>query len=59
MAFLRAGGTQDQLTQRIVLSGDNARKYVEQIDGGFRATLAPGMARIASEMAAASSKQAG
>ena len=39
--------------QKIVLSGDNAEAYVEQIEAGFRPSLAGSMRRIATEMAAA------
>jgi hypothetical protein len=44
-----------RMTQRIVLSGDNAAAYVEQVEAGFRPSLAGGMRRIATEMAAAES----
>src|SRR5438132_11414255 len=42
-----------RMTQKIVLSGDNAAAYVEQVEAGFRPSLAGGMRRIATEMAAA------
>ena len=45
-----------RMTQRIVLSGDNAAAYAEQVEAGFRMGLAEGMKRIATEMAAAESR---
>jgi len=39
------------MTQRIVLSGDNAAAYADQVKEGFGPTLADGMKRIATEMA--------
>jgi Polyketide cyclase / dehydrase and lipid transport len=42
-----------RVTQRIVLSGDNAAAYAEQVEAGFRPGLADGMKRIATAMAAA------
>lgn len=42
-----------RMTQKIVLSGDNAAAYVEQVESGFRPSLEAGMTRIATEMAAA------
>jgi hypothetical protein len=39
------------MTQRIVLSGDNAAAYVDQVKAGFGPTLVDGMERIATEMA--------
>jgi hypothetical protein len=42
-----------KMTQKIVLSGDNAAAYVEQVEAGFSPSLADGMRRIATEMAAA------
>lgn len=42
-----------RVTQKIVLSGDNAAAYAEQVEAGFSPTLAEGMKRIAAEMAAA------
>ena len=44
-----------KLTQRIVLSGDNAAAYVEQVEAGFGSNLQDGMKRIAAEMAVAES----
>jgi hypothetical protein len=40
-------------TQRIVLSGDNARAYVNQVQAGFGSNLPEGMKRIADAMARA------
>ena len=42
-----------RMTQKIVLSGDNAAAYAEQVEAGFSPGLANGMRRIASEMAVA------
>ena len=45
-----------RMTQTIVLSGDNAAAYAEQVQAGFSPGLAEGMRRIATEMAAAESR---
>jgi len=42
-----------RITQRIVLSGDNAAAYAARIRAGFGSTLADGMKRIADAMASA------
>lgn len=42
-----------KLTQRIVLSGDNAGAYAGQVETGFGPNLPDGMRRIAAEMVAA------
>jgi hypothetical protein len=42
-----------RMTQRIVLAGENASAYAEQVKAGFSPGLADGMRRIASDMAAA------
>jgi hypothetical protein len=42
-----------KLTQHIVLSGDNAGTYVEQVEVGLGQNLPDGMRRIAAEMASA------
>jgi hypothetical protein len=42
-----------RITQRIVLAGDNAEAYKEQVEAGFRSGIADGMKRIAIDMAAA------
>ena len=49
------------LAQRIILWGDNAAAYRDQVETGFGSTLADGMNRIAEEMVAAEreSKKAG
>jgi hypothetical protein len=44
-----------RLTQHIILSGENASAYIEQVRPLFTSTLAPGMARIATAMERASS----
>jgi len=42
-----------RITQRIALSGDNAKAYVNQVEAGFGSNLAEGMRRIADAMAEA------
>jgi hypothetical protein len=42
-----------RMTQKIVLAGENAAAYVEQVRAGFSPGLADGMRRIAADMAAA------
>jgi hypothetical protein len=42
-----------RITQRIVLSGDNASAFAEQVQVNFSATLGDGMKRIADAMARA------
>ena len=42
-----------RITQRIVLSGDNARAYVNQVQAGFGSNPPDGMKRIADAMARA------
>jgi hypothetical protein len=44
-----------RITQRIVLSGDNAGAYVNQVQAGFGSNLSDGMKRIADTMARAES----
>ena len=46
-------GHRTKLTQHVVLSGDNAGAYTEQVEVGFGPNLPDGMRRIAAEMAAA------
>jgi len=46
-------GRRTKLTQHIVLSGENAGAYAEQVEAGFGTNLPDGMRRIAAEMAAA------
>lgn len=46
-----------RLTQRIVLSGENAPAYVDQVNAGFGSTLADGLRRIAAEIERARSIQ--
>jgi hypothetical protein len=48
---LSAGRT--KMTQKIVLSGDNAATFAEQVRAGFSPGLEDGMKRIATEMVAA------
>ena len=42
-----------RITQRIVLSGDNAATYVDQVQAGFGSNLTEGMKRLADAMAKA------
>jgi len=42
-----------RITQRIVLSGDNANAYVNHVHAGFGSTLADGMTRIANALESA------
>jgi polyketide cyclase/dehydrase/lipid transport protein len=51
--FDAARGGTTHLTQRIMLSGINARAYKAQVEAGFGATLSDGMKRIAEQMVAA------
>ena len=44
------------MTQRIVLRGDNAVAYEDQVRVAFGATLADGMKRIADALVAASDR---
>jgi hypothetical protein len=46
-------GRRTKLTQHIVLSGENAGAYAEQVEAGFGTNLPDGMRRVAAEMAAA------
>jgi len=48
--------TRTKMTQRVLLSGENAAVYAAEVEQGFGPTLAPGMKRIAAEMAAAALK---
>lgn len=52
-SFEALSAQRTKLTQRIVLSGDNASAYAAQVEAGFGPTLADGMKRIAAEMSAA------
>jgi hypothetical protein len=45
-----------RLTQVIVLAGENASAYAQQIEAGFGQTLRDGMNRISAEMAAAEAR---
>jgi hypothetical protein len=42
-----------RMTQKIVLAGENAAAYAEQVRAGFSPALADGMRRIASDLEAA------
>ena len=44
-----------RITQRIVLSGDNAAAYADQVRVGFGSTLPDGMKRIAAALVKAES----
>jgi len=52
-------GHRTKLTQHIVLSGDNAGAYAEQVEVGFGRNLPDGMRRVAAEMAAAEMRSNG
>jgi hypothetical protein len=54
--FAALDGNRTRLTQRILLSGENAQTYAPQVEAGFGPTLADGMKRIAAEMAVAQSE---
>ena len=54
--FDRVSENRTKLTQRIVLSGDNAGAYAGQVEAGFGPNLPHGMDRIAAEMLAAQSR---
>ena len=45
-----------KMTQRIILSGDNAQAYAQQVEAGFRRNLADGMERVSRDMEAAAKK---
>jgi hypothetical protein len=51
--FLATSDDTTRITQRVVLAGPNAAAYATQVEGAFGATLADGMNRIATQMAAA------
>ena len=46
-------GCRTKLTQHIVLSGENAHAYAEQVEAGFGTNLPDSMRRVAAEMTAA------
>lgn len=48
-----------RITQRILLWGDNATAYVNQVQAGFGSTLADGMKRIAEALERAERSTAG
>jgi hypothetical protein len=56
--FNAVSDSRTRMTQRIVLSGDNADAYAAQVRGGFGSTLADGMKRIADAMARAARSEA-
>ena len=51
--FSAVSNHRTRITQRIVLSGDNAEAYVNQVQAGFDSNLPVGMKRIADAMAKA------
>lgn len=57
--FEAVSSRRTRITQRIVLSGNNASAYVDQVQAGFGATLADGMKRIADAMVRAEFAQPG
>ena len=48
-----------RLTQRILLKGENAAAYLEQVQAGFTSSLAAGMNKIAAAMARAKASGSG
>lgn len=48
-----------RITQRIVLSGEHATAYADQVRDGFGSTLAEGMKRIANALVTAERSKAG
>ena len=48
--FDAVAGGRTNLTQHLVLSGENAAAYVEQVQAGFGANLPAGMKRVAAAM---------
>jgi hypothetical protein len=50
-------GARTRLTQQIVLEGEKAAAYVEQVRAGFAPNLAAGMKRIAAAMAQAEARE--
>ena len=48
--FAPVASDKTTLTQRIVLSGDNASTYAEQVRAAFGQSLPGGMARLAAAM---------
>lgn len=55
--FEAVSSDRTRITQRIVLSGENATPYVNQVQAGFGSNLADGMIRIADAMAEAERTQ--
>lgn len=51
--FEPMGQRRTRITQRIVLSGDNAPAYADQVQAGFGSTLVEGMRRIAEALVTA------
>ena len=49
--FAAVADRRTRITQRIVLSGDNASAFAQQVQANFSATLGDGMKRIADAMA--------
>jgi hypothetical protein len=52
-SFCGVSENRTKLTQRIVLSGDNAAAFAAQVEAGFGPNLQPGMKRLAAQMTAA------
>jgi hypothetical protein len=57
--FDRVSEDRTKLTQRILLSGDNAGSYAREVEAGFGPNLPDGMKRIAAEMVTASKRSNG
>src|SRR5262249_49558710 len=56
--FHSAAEDRTRLTQRIILSGENAGAYVGQVEAGFGPNLAAGKNKIAADMVAANRENA-
>ncbi len=57
--FEAIGDRRTRLTQRIVLRGENAVAYIEQVQSAFTSNLAAGMNKIAAAMARAEASGSG
>lgn len=51
--FEQVSDDRTKMTQRIVLSGENAAAYAQQVEAGFAPNLRDGMKRLAADMDAA------
>ena len=55
-SFHAVADSRTNLTQHLVLSGENATAYVEQVRAGFGANLPEGMKKVAAAMARAAAR---